>query len=191
MLIIDVPDREFYNEETNQFLIKPGRTLHFEHSLKTLSEWEIVYRKPFLTREEKTTGELFDYFILMCEEDIDYSDLTEDIVIQLSMYLNDKPTATTIKSKDETNKGTVLTSEVIYAYMANARVPFECDTWNLHRLLTLLGVIGELNSPKKKQSEAQTLDEYDRINRQRQEQIRKMKEERLNAPNGIINPPKI
>ena len=75
MLIIDTPEREFYNEETNQFIKVPGRILHFEHTLKVLAEWESLYRKPFLTREEKTTAELFDYFILMCQEDISYSDL--------------------------------------------------------------------------------------------------------------------
>ena len=188
MLIIDIPDREFYNEETNEFIIKKGRTLHFEHSLKSLTEWESIYRKPFLTREEKTTGELFDYFILMCEEDISYKDLTNDVVIELASYLDDRPTATTIKSKDSGKQSVIMTSEVIYAYMANARVPFECDKWNLHRLLTLLGVIGELNSPNKKMSKTETLDEYDRINRQRQEQIRKMKEARLNANKNSISP---
>lgn len=192
MLVIDTPDREFFNEETNQFLIKPGKTLHFEHSLKTLTEWESIYRKPFLTREEKTTGELYDYFILMCEDDIDYSDLTEDVVIQLSMYLNDNPTATTIKQNDHSNKqGMIMTSEVIYAYMANARIPFECETWNLHRLLTLLNVIGELNAPKKKQTEAQTLAEYDRINQERLAKLQQMKEARLNANQGNFRPPKI
>lgn len=191
MLIIDTPDREFYNEQTNQFIVKPGKTLHFEHSLRTLSEWESLYRKPFLTREEKTTGELFDYFILMCEDDIDYSDLTEDVIVQLSMYLNDRPTATTIKESNEAKKGMVMTSEVIYAYMANARIPFECDTWNLHRLLTLLNVVGELNAPKKKQTESQTLDEYERINNERLAQIQRMKEARLNANTSAIRPPKL
>nr|DAR66505.1 MAG TPA: hypothetical protein [Caudoviricetes sp.] len=191
MLVIDTPDREFYNEETNEFIIKRGQTLHFEHSLNTLTEWESIYRKPFLTREEKTAGELFDYFILMCEEDIGYSDLTDDVVMQLAAYLDDRPTATTIKNSDDRHQSMIMTSEVIYAYMANARVPFECDKWNLHRLLTLLGVIGELNSPKKKMSESKTLDEYDRINRQRQDQIRKMKEARLNANKGTIDTAKI
>ena len=188
MLIIDTPEREFYNEETNRFIKIPGRRLHFEHTLKVLAEWESLYRKPFLTREEKTTAELFDYFILMCQEDISYSDLTPDVVMQIAAYLDDKPTATTIKSKEETtNNGMVMTSEVIYAYMANARVPFDCENWNLHRLLTLLGVISEFNSPKKKKTTTETLNEYERINAMRQEQIRKMKEARLNADKSIVN----
>ena len=53
MLVIDTPDREYYNEDTYQFITIPGRRLHFEHSLKTVAEWETLYRKPFLTREEK------------------------------------------------------------------------------------------------------------------------------------------
>ena len=84
-----------------------------------------------------------------------------------------------------------MTSEVIYAYMANARIPFECETWNLHRLLTLLNVIGELNAPKKKQTESQTLAEYDRINQERLAKLQQMKEARLNANQGNFRPPKI
>lgn len=189
MLVIDTPDREYYNEDTYQFITIPGRRLHFEHSLKTVAEWETLYRKPFLTREEKTTAELFDYFLLMCQEDISYSDLTPDVIEQVSLYLEDKPTATVINPVEKpSNNGMVMTSEVIYAYMANARVPFECDTWNIHRLLTLLGVIGEFNAPKKKKSTSQILDDYDRINNERQEKIRKMREEReRNANKGAYN----
>ena len=108
---------------------------------------------------------------------------------QLSNELEDKPTATVINPVEKpSNNGMVMTSEVIYAYMANARVPFECDTWNIHRLLTLLGVIGEFNAPKKKKSTSQILDDYDRINNERQEKIRKMREEReRNANKGADN----
>lgn len=189
MLVIDIPDREFFDESTNQFIIIPGRRLHFEHSLKAISEWETVYRKPFLTREEKTTAELFDYFILMCQEDIKYSDLIPDVVTQIGVYMNEKPTATTIKSiEDKSGNGMILTSEVIYAFMANARVPFECETWNIHRLLTLLGVISEFNkTDKPKKSASQVVNEYDQINEQRLEMIRKMKEERLKNENQSSN----
>ena len=181
MLTIKIPDMEYFNENNNTFFTKPGKELHFEHSLKTISIWESIYRKPFLTREEKTTAELLDYFILMCEEDIGYSDLDDNVVLELSEYLNDTPTATRITKRDGGSSSMVLTSEVIYAYMANARIPFECDTWNIHRLLTLLNVIGELNSPKKKMTESQTLDEYERINNQRLAEIKRKKEAVLNA----------
>lgn len=191
MLVIDIPDREFFDESTNQFIIIPGRRLHFEHSLKAISEWETVYRKPFLTREEKTTAELFDYFILMCQDEITYDDLTSDVVTQLGMYLNDVPSATTITKRGDDNNsssaGMIQTSEVIYACMANARVPFECENWNLHRLLTMLAVISELNNPdKKKMSKAETLRTYEDLNAKRLAQIEQMKKEKLNASKGNV-----
>lgn len=192
MLIIDTPDREYYNEETNQFITIPGRRLHFENTLKVLAEWESLYRKPFLTREEKTTAELFDYFILMCQDEITYDDLTSEVVTELGMYLNDVPTATTITKRGDrdgntSSAGMIQTSEVIYACMANARVPFECENWNLHRLLTMLAVISELNNPdKKKMSKAETLRTYEDLNAKRLAQIKQMKKEKLNASKGNL-----
>lgn len=31
-----------------------------------------------------------------------------------------------------------MTSELIYWYMTQLNIPFECDKWNLNRLLTLI-----------------------------------------------------
>ena len=126
----------------------------------------------------------------MCQDDITYDDLTSDVVTQLGLYLNDVPTATTITKRGDDNTssaGMIQTSEVIYACMANARVPFECENWNLHRLLTMLAVISELNNPdKKKMSKAETLRTYEDLNAKRLAQIEQMKKEKLNASKGNI-----
>lgn len=79
------------------------------------------------------------------------------------------PTATVISSSDDNdrNSRTIMTSEVIYAWMANAGIPFECDKWNVNRLLMLVSVISEFNKPRKQMSEAEILRRQREINQKR------------------------
>ena len=53
MLVIDTPIREYYNEDTYQFITIPGRRLHFEHSLKTVAEWETFISQAFFNSRGK------------------------------------------------------------------------------------------------------------------------------------------
>lgn len=168
MLKIDIPTEEGYDDESGEFFTIDGVTLSFEHSLLSISEWEAKYMKHFLNNQNITPEEMLDYFEMMSlDEDFDYSYLTPDVVEKLMAYIRHTPSATTLSSQNDSNSRRVMTSEVIYAYMANARVPFECESWNIHRLLLLLGVIGEFNSKPKKMSTDEIMRRNRELNAQR------------------------
>lgn len=176
MLTISVPEMEFYNDSTSEFITLEARELRFEHSLVSLTRWEEIYRKPFLS-SEKTPEEVIHYFKLMCLDKVENYMLTDDVMEQLGEYLSDTPTATTLSDTKKTGNKMILTSEVIYAYMANAQLPFTCETWNLNKLMTLLGVIGELNNQGSKKSNSEILTENERINEMRKAKIEKLRKE--------------
>lgn len=163
MLVYETkPIMDAFDDTTQTFYTIPSKRFVFEHSLDSLTEWESVYKKPFLA-SEKTNEELLDYFTMMLVDgdELTYNDITEHLVATITEYITTPQTATTIRPDESRNggrRGPIMTSEVIYAYMANAQIPFECSSWNLDRLLTLIGVLSELNNPdKKKSNEAATL----------------------------------
>ena len=61
MLIIKLPEQEFFDQSTSEFLSCKACTLKLEHSLISISKWEEKWKKPFLTDKEKTTAEFLDY----------------------------------------------------------------------------------------------------------------------------------
>lgn len=149
MIRLKIEPVEYLNERTNEIYHIAGGVFSFEHSLKSISTWESLYQKPFLTTDEKTATELLDYFIIMCTKEIDPRLLTNKYQERLVEYIGSNPTATTIKTPEKGGSKSVLTSEVIYAMMVEANVPFECDKWNIRRLLMLLSVISVRQNPKK------------------------------------------
>lgn len=146
--MITIVADELYNERTNEFI--PGKSYTFEHSLVTITKWEHKYGKPFLLDGNKTPEEIQDYMVMMCRNrSFKQSDLTPKIVNELGKYMSNYKTATDIKApKNDGNSRTIMTSEVIYAYMSNAGLWKECENWNLNRLLTQIATINMLNSPK-------------------------------------------
>ena len=134
----------------------------------------MVFKKPFpfLNGLQVEPIEVLAYVQLMNldKTGFDIDNLTESNIKEIIEYINSKPTATTISSSGEGGRR-ILTSEVIYAYMANAQVPYSCETWNIHRLLVLLGVIGELNAPKKKRSKEETARMYKDLNAKRRAEM--------------------
>lgn len=162
---------EYFDEEQNRFVKvrQEGVVYHFEHSLYAIALWESKYKKPFFTNKEKTAEEMIDYVSFMnLDDDFDVNTLTQEDILEIFEYMQDEPTATTISSDDnDNNSRIIMTSEVIYAYMANARIPFECDKWNIHRLMKLVAVIGEFNKPKKKMTEREILAQQHALNEKR------------------------
>jgi len=165
MLKITTKPKEFYDESSNEFIYIEGEIYTFEHSLKTVFEWEGIYKKPFLSRTPHSDDEMLHYIKIMCNEDIDIDNLSEDNLKEISDYINSPQTATRIKSTGGRTGGTV-TAEVVYAMMVDAEVPFSCDTWNLDRLLTLLTVISSRRNPKK-MSQDEIYRQNDEINAMR------------------------
>lgn len=160
MKTICIPKVRGFNEYTNKIFWLPGGTFRFEHSLKAITKWEQRHFKPFLKNDpDRTLEEQLDYYYCMCLDtnfDERYLYLCPQVVKELQKYINTQFTATTIGNKGGKNS-IILTSEVIYAYMALSHVPFTCDKWNIYNLLLVLGAIGELqssaNEPKKSEKD--------------------------------------
>ena len=96
--------------------------------------------------------------------------LTMDAAKEIQAFLEDKPSATVIKRKDDklTKNKRFTTSELIYAYMAEARIPYSAETWNIYRLLNVLEIISiDSNPDKKKVPKAETLRKYRSMNQAR------------------------
>ena len=176
MLKLVIPDKEIYDERTNEFLNIKGATLQLEHSLVSLSKWESKWCKPFLSKTDKTTEELLDYIKCMTltqnvNPDI-YKYLSNSTVNQINEYINAPMTATTFYEEKGSKKSSEqVTSELIYYWMVALNIPFECQKWHLNRLLTLIKVCNIKNQPPKKRSKKDIAAQYARINAERKKQL--------------------
>ena len=132
--------------------------LRLEHSLISISKWESKWKKIFFdVMANGIEGEEFvDYVRCMTlnqvKDDRVYYSLTNDNVKTIYEYMSDSMTATTVRDRPGKKKGrkVKLSSEVIYAQMAALGIPFETEKWHINRLLTLIRVTDELNSPGEK-----------------------------------------
>lgn len=158
MLKITIPEKEYFDDYTQTFFTLKQQTLQLEHSLVSLSKWESKWEKPFLTKDKKTTEETIDYIRCMTlTQNVDpsvYKRITNEIIDQVTEYIEAKMTATwfTEEKKGNVNRE-VITNEIIYWWMINFNIPFECQKWHLNRLLTLIRVCSAKNAPPKKMGE--------------------------------------
>lgn len=167
MLKITIPGQELYDPEKNLFHHTKGATIVLEHSLVSLSKWEAKWKIPFLSLGQPRPGkdparqltpeQFIDYVRCMTlTQNVDpevYNYLTRDNLNDIMKYIEDPMTATTIskQQKKGSNQGRVITSELIYAWMAILRIPYEvCQKWHLNRLLMLIQVTGLEQEPPKK-----------------------------------------
>lgn len=156
MLRITIPSIEWYDDITNEFTSSKEQTLQLEHSLASISKWESRWKKPFLSKEEKTIEETIDYIKCMTttqnvSDDV-YKYITNDNLKEVQKYLEDGMTATTFSNNSNGSSREIITSELIYYWMISMNIPFECQKWHLNRLLTLINVCSIKNRPAKKLS---------------------------------------
>lgn len=175
MLKIIVPksESETYDSNTKTFTtysMKKDQELCLEHSLVSVSKWESKWHKPFLDTKDKTNEELIDYVRCMTvNQNVDpltYRFLTKENFIAINEYIGDAQTATVIKKTTPvgSRSSQFTTNELIYSWMIELGVPFECQRWHLNRLLTLIRVCNANNNPGKKMSKADTLNQYRALN---------------------------
>lgn len=172
MLIIKTKPQELYDEIENRFITKESKEYRLEHSLKSISKWEAKYEKPFLDPHAKPQAEeMLDYYSMMCiDGPFDPTDLSIEELEVINNYIISPQTATKIKSSKESGVKKVVTSEVIYAMMTEANIPFECEEWNINRLLILLNVIDARRNPKK-MSVTDVYRENTRLNQLRKQRL--------------------
>lgn len=176
MLQITVPAREFYNEQTNEFINIKEQTLQLEHSLISLSKWESKWCKSFIDSKDKTDEQMFDYVRCMTlttnvKPEV-YKCLSPDNIRQINEYIEAPMTATYFY--EDNNKGgkkETLTAELIYYYMIANNIPFECQKWHLNRLITLIRVCSLKNTPPKKMSRRDIMSRNAALNAARRQKM--------------------
>ena len=175
MLNITISAVEQYDEARNEFTTSKEQALNLEHSLVSLSKWESKWHKPFLARNEKTIEETIDYIRCMTvTQNVDpsvYRLLPSDAVNKVKAYIDEPMTATTIAYHDNRPSREIITSELIYYWMINFNIPFECQKWHLNRLLTLINVCNIKQQKPKKMGRQATMNYNAQINAARRQQL--------------------
>ena len=176
MLIISIPELEGFDEETQTFVSLPGGELHLEHNLIALSKWESITHKHLIGNEDVSSEEMLLYIECMITDEEYDRELLDRLpaseIERVSNYMADTKTATTfVKKGDKDGSGEYTSSELIYYWMIACQIPFECETWHLSRLLTLIRVCNEKNQPEKKMSRADILSRNRDLNRARRQAL--------------------
>ena len=157
MIVIDIPENEYYDSVTEMFITIPAKRVKLEHSLVAISKWESKWLKPFLGPGDKTMEQKLDYISFMILDEDEPTSIvnmmTESNLKSIIDYIESPMTATTIKqSKSSKVSREIITSELIYYWMISFNIPFECEYWHLNRLLMLINVCNVKNTPPKKTS---------------------------------------
>jgi len=149
MLTLVLKPKEQFSEKTMKLTEIPMAEVKLEHSLLSISKWEAKWEVPFLTDTDRTPEQMMDYIFCMAIDPkylnaLRYVDNEE--VSAISAYINSKQTASTVKPpKSGNGPNQVITSELIYSWMAQYRIPYACEKWHLNRLLIHIAIMGALN----------------------------------------------
>lgn len=177
MLQIEIPEREFYDESTEQFGVLKKTTLNLEHSLISISKWEAKWHIPFFD-SSKDYEQTIDYIKCMTlnkeikPDSLVYKSLTRHDIQRINDYIQDPMTATKI---NETPGGRrqfqTVTSELIYYWMTQFNIPSSYEKWHINRLMTLIRVCSEESKPKKKMSRREIMAQNKALNAARKARL--------------------
>lgn len=184
MLHIVIPEDEYFNPNTNEFIKIKRTELQLEHSLISLKKWESKWHKPFLDniggfkKNSKTPEEILDYIKCMTiTQNVDpkvYDYIPIDVLQKIFSYIEDPMTATWFREdKDPESRQSLpptrraITSELIYYWMIKLGIPAEFQKWHLNQLITLIRVINAEEAPSKKMSKAELLERNRKLNQMR------------------------
>lgn len=162
---------ESFDQVNNTFTYDPIKELTFEHSLVSLSKWEAKHEIPFLGDTERSDEQTLDYIRMMCLDELSDEDLqlmTRSNFEELNKYITSKQSATWFTEEQERKHSSqAITAEIIYYWMVALQIPFECQYWHLNRLITLIRVTNEKQTPPKKTSKADNMRRHASLNASR------------------------
>ena len=177
MLSIHIKARELFNERTSEFITVKGGTLKLEHSLVSISKWESKWKIPFLSKKKKTNDQIDDYIRCMSVN----GDPDPNLIASISSedknriidYIEEKQTATWFSNLDDkrSTQSDVITSELIYYWMIEYKIPHEYEKWHLSRLLTLIEICNRKNADPKKMTNAEIIARNKALNAERKAKL--------------------
>lgn len=175
MLKIIVPIKEDFDQETSTFIQSEDFELELEHSLVSLSKWEQIFCKPFLSPGEKTKEETLTYVQCMILNDEVpenlFQRLTQKNIDDIAEYINSNPHGTTFPNAPKSGRATeIISAELVYYWMFSLNIDISCETWNLNRLFALIKVFNVKNSKPQKMSRAAAAEQRRALNEQRRKQ---------------------
>jgi hypothetical protein len=175
VLKIVVGGTEAFDESNETFVMQGGTVIELEHSLVSLSKWESKFEKAFLGKGEKTPSEVLAYIEAMALGEIPegiLSQLSEDNIQTINNYIDAKMTATWFReTPGAPQTREVITAELIYYWMVEFKIPFECQYWHLNRLFTLIRVCNLKGAKPQKMSRAEVARRNRELNAQRKAQL--------------------
>lgn len=175
MLRLILKGQEFFNEETSEFITGSELVVELEHSLVSLSKWESIFQKPFLSKDPKTQSELLAYIKIMILTEDYPEDLLESLnqehFLAIQNYIDSSQSATTFgKLPQQKGRGETITSELIYFWLVTFNIPFEVEHWHLNRLLALVRICNIKNQKPQKVKKGEAARQYRELNEQRRAQ---------------------
>lgn len=174
MLNIVVVPVEYWSDEIEEYCQTPEYMLQLEHSLISISKWEMKWKKSFLSTPKKTIDETIDYVRCMTlTENVPnevYLCLSVENINQVNKYIDDPMTATKFTMDDKSHSNEPLTSETIYCAMSMLQISWEAQYWHLNRLLTLIRMCNIKNQPPKKMTKSEIYQRNRELNEKRRKQ---------------------
>lgn len=177
MLKLTITLSESFDEETNEF-VEETVDIELEHSLASLSKWEMIWEVPLLSKADKTDEMNFSYIECMC--------LTPNIAPEVFLKLNaehqtmiseylDKQHTAILPSRDRNPRtAEIITAESFYFWMSSFNINWEAQYWPLNRLIALVKVFSdkqEDSSRQKRRRSRSDMDNIVSINAQRRKEL--------------------
>lgn len=176
-LKLDIPETEFFNEDTSEFYYVKPCVLMLKHSLLSISYWESRWKKAFIDPIEgsKTDAQTKDYIRCMTiNKGVDplvYRVLTDSDYDKIRKHIQDPMTATEIRMFNPQATRKKITSEEIYHWMVTFNVPFECEKWHINRLFALLEICAIKSEGGQKMSNRDIMRQNMELNEKRKREL--------------------
>lgn len=173
MLPITIPYQRLWDEKKEEFVYIKETKLQLEHSLISLSKWESKWCKPFFSKRPKTDEETLDYIKCMTlTQNVDpevYKYIPDKVLDEVLEYIEAPMSALRFLDDKSSTGKELITYEVIYNWMFQHNVPFECRKWHLNQLLSLLRYCNSKNTKQKPRSQAEIWKDFAEINKRNRE----------------------